>query len=73
MIDYVKTCKFRWLRSEYFSGELKMIYLFLEAHKTMKLVSREALRYVGGLRAKRFCISYFYIAGNGTQDTSQSL
>ena len=50
-----------------------MIYLNLEAHKTMKLVSREALRYVGGLRAKSFCISYFYIAGNGTQGTSQSL
>ena len=35
MINYVKTCKFRWLNSEYFYDELKMIYLFLEAHKTM--------------------------------------
>ena len=30
-----KTCKFRWLNSEYFYDELKIIYLFLEAHKTM--------------------------------------
>ena len=29
-----KTCKFRWLNSEYFYDELKMVYLFLEAHKT---------------------------------------
>ena len=31
-----KLCKiFQWLNSEYFYDELKMIYLFLEAHKTM--------------------------------------
>ena len=35
VINYVKTCKFRWLNSEYFYDELKMIHLFLEAHKTM--------------------------------------
>ena len=35
MINYVKTCKFRWLNSEYFYDELKMIYLLIEAHKTM--------------------------------------
>ena len=35
VINYVKTCKFQWLNSEYFYDELKMIYLFLEAHETV--------------------------------------
>ena len=30
-----KTFKFRWLNSEYFHDELKIIYLFLEANKTI--------------------------------------
>ena len=35
MVNYIKTSKFRYLNPEYFYDELKMIYLFLEAHKTM--------------------------------------
>ena len=33
MTNYVKVCKLWWLN--YFYDELKMIYLFLETHKTM--------------------------------------
>ena len=33
--NYVKTCKFICLSCEYFYDKLKMIYVFLEARKTM--------------------------------------